>query len=49
VFRDAINMVATGQIDLNGIVTDIFGFEDTVPAIQKALTKDKVMKVQIAV
>jgi 2-desacetyl-2-hydroxyethyl bacteriochlorophyllide A dehydrogenase len=49
VFQDAINMVAAGQINLDGIVTDIYGFDDVPIAMEKALAKDDVMKVQIAV
>jgi len=49
VFQDAINMVAAGQINLDGIVTDIYGFDDVPIAMEKALAKDHVMKVQIAV
>ena len=49
VFQDALNMVAAGQINLDGIVTDIYGFDDTPLAFEKALAKQHVMKVQIAV
>mgnify|MGYP000017300728 FL=1 len=49
VFQDAINMVASGQINLDGIVTDIYGFDHVPAAMQKALAKENVMKVQIAV
>jgi threonine dehydrogenase-like Zn-dependent dehydrogenase len=49
VFQDAINMLASGQINLDGIVTDIFAFDDVPAAMQKALAKENVMKVQIAV
>ena len=49
VFQDAINMVASGQINLDGIVTDIYAFDDVPAAMQKALAKENVMKVQIAV
>jgi threonine dehydrogenase-like Zn-dependent dehydrogenase len=42
-------MVAAGQINLDGIVTDIYGFDDVPIAMEKALAKDDVMKVQIAV
>ena len=49
VFHDAINMVAAGQINLDGIVTDIYGFDDVPEAMQKALAKENVMKVQIAI
>jgi len=49
VFQDAINMVAAGQINLDGIVTDIYCFDDVPIGMEKALAKDHVMKVQIAV
>jgi 2-desacetyl-2-hydroxyethyl bacteriochlorophyllide A dehydrogenase len=49
VFQDAISMVAAGQINLDGIVTDIYGFDDVPIAMEKALAKENVIKVQIAV
>jgi len=49
VFQDAINMVAAGQINLDGIVTDIYCFDEVPIAMEKALAKENVMKVQIAV
>ncbi|MFN5021802.1 MAG: L-idonate 5-dehydrogenase [bacterium] len=49
VFQDALNMVAAGQINLDGIVTDIYGFDDVPIAMEKALAKENVIKVQIAV
>jgi L-iditol 2-dehydrogenase len=47
VFEDAMNMVAAGIINLDGIVTDTFSFDDIPKAMQYALDKNGVMKVQI--
>lgn len=47
VFEDAMNMVAAGIINLDGIVTDTFSFDDVPKAMQHALDKNGVMKVQI--
>ena len=47
VFEDAMNMVAAGIINLDGIVTDTFNFDDIPQAMQHALNKNGVMKVQI--
>lgn len=49
VFEDAMNLVSAGIINLDGIVTDVFGFEDIPLAMVKALEKNGVMKIQIAV
>jgi L-idonate 5-dehydrogenase len=48
VFEDAINLVSAGIINLEGIVTDIFRFEDIPLAMEKAIEKKGVMKIQIA-
>ncbi len=48
VFEDAINLLSAGIINLEGIVTDIFRFEDIPLAMEKALEKKGVMKIQIA-
>lgn len=48
VFEDAMNMVAEGIINLEGIVTDTYRFDDIPQAMQRALDKNRVMKVQIA-
>ena len=47
VFEDAMNMVAAGIINLDGIVTDTYSFDDIPQAMQRALDKNGVMKVQI--
>jgi L-idonate 5-dehydrogenase len=47
VFEEAMNMVAAGIINLDGIVTDTFSFDDIPKAMQQALNKNGVMKVQI--
>ena len=47
VFEDAINLVAAGIINLDGIVTDTYSFDDIPKAMQRALDKNGVMKVQI--
>ena len=47
VFEDAMNMVAAGIINLDGLVTDTFNFDDIPQAMQHALNKNGVMKVQI--
>lgn len=49
VFEDAMNMVAEGIINLDGIFTDSYSFDNIPQAMQRALDKDKVMKVQIAI
>lgn len=48
VFEDAMNLVSVGIINLDGIVTDTFCFEDIPLAMEKALEKNGVMKIQIA-
>lgn len=48
VFEDAMNMVAAGIINLDGIVTATYCFEDIPLAMQRALDKNEVIKVQIA-
>ena len=48
VFEDAMNMVAEGIINLDGIVTDIYRFDDIPQAMLRAFDKDQVMKVQIS-
>lgn len=48
VFEDAMNLVAEGIINLDGIVTNIFGFDDIPLAMKSALEKNRIMKVQIA-
>ncbi len=48
VFEKALTMVATGEIDLDGMVTDSYGFDGIPQAIQRALSKEKVMKVQVS-
>ena len=48
VFEDALNMVAAGIINLDGIVTDTYSFDDIPLAMERALDKNGVMKVQIA-
>jgi L-idonate 5-dehydrogenase len=48
VFEDAINLVAAGIINLDGIVSETYGFDDIPRAMHKALSKDQVIKVQIA-
>lgn len=47
-FEDAIRMVASGVINLHGLITDTYGFQDTATAMKKALEKKGVMKIQIA-
>lgn len=49
VFEDAMKMVAEGLINLDGMVTNIYGFDEIPQAMQRALDKDQVMKVQIAI
>ncbi len=48
VFEKALTMVAAGKIDLDGMVTDTYGFDAVPQAMQRALSKDKVMKVEVA-
>ena len=47
VFEDAMNLVAEGIINLDGIVTNIYDFDDIPLAMQRALEKNRIMKVQI--
>jgi len=48
VFEDSMKLVSAGIINLEGIVTDVFRFEDIPMAMEKALEKNGVMKIQIA-
>jgi L-idonate 5-dehydrogenase len=48
VFQDAMNLVASGSIKLDGIVTDVYQYNDFPTAMQRAMAKDRVMKVQVA-
>lgn len=48
VFDDALKLVASGQIDLDGIVTKTYSFDDIPTALEKALEKNGNMKIQIA-
>lgn len=48
VFEQALAMVAAGIINLDGIVTATYGFAEVPQAMQRALSKDRVMKVQVA-
>jgi hypothetical protein len=47
VFEEAMKMVAAGIINLDGIVTHTFSFNEIPKAMECALEKDNVMKVQI--
>jgi len=47
VFEEAIRMVAAGIIQLDGLITDTFPFEETPQALQDALTRHERMKIQI--
>ena len=47
VFEDAIRMVAAGIIQLDGMITDTYSFEETPQALQYALTHSERMKIQI--
>jgi threonine dehydrogenase-like Zn-dependent dehydrogenase len=48
VFQDVMNLVASGSIKLDGIVTDVYQYNDFPTAMQRAMAKDRVMKVQVA-
>jgi 2-desacetyl-2-hydroxyethyl bacteriochlorophyllide A dehydrogenase len=48
VFEKALAMVAAGIINLDGIVTATYGFAEVPQAMQRALSKDRVIKVQVA-
>lgn len=47
VFEDAIRMVAAGIIQLDGMITDTYSFNETPQALQYALTHRERMKIQI--
>ena len=47
VFEEAIRMVAAGIIQLDGLITNTFLFEETPQALQEALTQHERMKIQI--
>jgi len=47
VFEDAMNMVAAGIINLDGIITDTYAFENLPQAMLRALEKEQTMKVQV--
>ena len=47
VFEDAMKMVASGIINLNGMITDTYGFDETPLALLRALEKRDSMKIQI--
>ncbi|MEI6581953.1 MAG: L-idonate 5-dehydrogenase [Chitinophagia bacterium] len=47
VFEEAIRMIAAGIIQLDGLITDTFPFEETPQALQEALNKQERMKIQI--
>lgn len=47
VFEDALKMVASGIIGLEGIITATYGFNEIPMALEKALEKKDVMKIQI--
>jgi L-idonate 5-dehydrogenase len=47
VFEEAIRMVAAGIIQLDGLITDTFPFEETPQALQEALTRHERMKMQL--
>jgi L-iditol 2-dehydrogenase len=47
VFEEAIRMVAAGIIQLDGLITDTFPFEESPQALQEALTRHERMKIQI--
>jgi 2-desacetyl-2-hydroxyethyl bacteriochlorophyllide A dehydrogenase len=48
VFEQALALVAAGIINLDGIVTATYGFDEVPQAMQRALSKDRVIKVQVA-
>lgn len=48
VFEKALAMVAAGIINLEGIVTETHGFDEVPRAMQRALSRDRVMKIQVA-
>ena len=48
VFEEALKLVASGIIELDGIVTATFSFDDIPLAFQQALEKNGHMKIQIA-
>ena len=47
VFEEAIKLVASGIINLEGMVTNVYPFEETQMAMQRALEKNETMKIQI--
>jgi L-idonate 5-dehydrogenase len=47
VFEDAMNLVAAGIINLDGIITDTYAFENLPQAMLRALEKEQTMKVQV--
>lgn len=47
VFEDAMNMVAAGKINLEGMITDTYTFNDIPMALQRALERRDSMKIQI--
>jgi L-idonate 5-dehydrogenase len=48
VFETAMAMVAAGAVSLEGIVSEVYGFERVPEAMQRALKREHIMKVQIA-
>ena len=48
VFETAIALVAGGQLNLDGIISKTYSFEEVPQAMQHALSKDHVVKVQVA-
>jgi L-idonate 5-dehydrogenase len=49
VFEPAIAMVAAGQLNLDGIISETYGFDEIPEAMKRALHKDRVVKVQVAI
>jgi threonine dehydrogenase-like Zn-dependent dehydrogenase len=47
VFEEAIKLVASGIINLEGMVTNVYPFDETQMALQRALEKNESMKIQI--
>ncbi|MDA1044606.1 MAG: zinc-binding dehydrogenase, partial [Verrucomicrobia bacterium] len=48
VFETAIALVAGGKLDLDGIISRTYSFDKVPEAMKHALSKDRVVKVQVA-
>jgi L-idonate 5-dehydrogenase len=49
VFGEAIRLVASGRVNLEPLISQVFPLAELPQAMQGAFAKDSVMKVQIAV